>query len=108
MVPFCAYLTHRAKLSSHRLMHWWLWHIAGIAKALSSAKTEEGYARTLLLLSAGVQLSIDIGSTVLTQVLLWEDACPVIVAKSIDRSSAQLTTLVNDRWAEIALGSVTD
>ena len=108
MVPFRAYLEHRAKLSSHRPTHWWLWQVAGIAEALSSGKTEEGYARTLLLLSAGEQLSIDSGSTVLAQELLWEDACPAITAKSIDRSSAQWPTIVDDRWAEIALGSVTD
>ena len=106
-VPFRAYSKHRAKLSSHRPTHRWLWLLVGIAKALSSGKPEEGYARALLFLSAGKQLSFNIGSTVRAQEILWEDVRPAMRAKSIDRSSAQLTTIVDHRWAEIALGWLT-
>jgi hypothetical protein len=79
---------------------------------MAAGKTQEAYARTLLLMCAGEQVSMDAGSLVLATEMLWEDSPPSIISKpstiNTDGTSTQFPTIYSETWGEIAIAAVQD
>ena len=100
------YLEFRSRVGAHRPTVSWLWGLAGARDALHAGRTAEALARLDLLMVAGEQVSIDGGSWLLAQELLWEDDPPFHSfsgSRPADPSRAAHSHLCDPRWAEAAL-----
>lgn len=107
------YLEQRSRLGAHRPTISWMWSAAGARDALRLGKTEECLARLDLLLIAGEQSAIDVGSWVLAQELLWEDDPPFsFFAGHLNRQGdsirAACSRLCDPRWAEVAMARISE
>ena len=107
------YLEQRSRLGAHRPTVSWMWSAAGARDALRQGKTEECLARLDLLLIAGEQSAIDVGSWVLAQELLWEDDPPFsFFAGHLNRQGdsirAACSRLCDPRWAEVAMSRISE
>ena len=107
------YLEQRSRLGAHRPTVSWMWSAAGARDALRLGKTEECLARLDLLMIAGEQSAIDVGSWVLAQELLWEDDPPFsFFAGHLNRQGdsirAACSRLCDPRWAEVAMARISE
>ena len=106
------YLEHRSRVGPYINTVQWMWIIAGIHSCLARGKTEEARARAALALVAGEQFSMDGGSWMMAQELLFEDPPPL---SSFEKRPTQArgsevphTHLADPRWIEVALARLKD
>ena len=100
------YLELRSRVGGHRPTVSWLWAVAGARDALAAGRSQEALARLDLAVVAGEQVSIDGGSWILGQELLWEDDPPFHSFsghRPSDPGRAAHSHLCDPRWAEAAL-----
>ena len=100
------YLELRSRVGNHRPTISWMWAVAGARDALAAGRVPEALARLDLAIVAGEQCSIDGGSWVLAQELLWEDDPPFHAFsghRPADPTRAAHSHLCDPRWAEAAL-----
>ncbi|CAE7616851.1 unnamed protein product, partial [Symbiodinium sp. KB8] len=88
-----------------------LWAAAGAADALREGRAEECYARLLLLIAQGDQMSIDRGSWLLAAEASLEDAPPFAAFNNHTLPSPTeppFTKLLDVRWIELFLSRLRD
>ena len=100
------YVELRSRIGNHRPTISWAWAVAGARDALAAGRTAEALARLDLALIAGEQASIDGGSWLLAQELLWEEDPPFgafAARRPTEPGRAATSHLCDPRWAEAAL-----
>ena len=106
------YVEHRSRFSSsHRPSMLTAWSVAGARDALRNGRPDEALGRLDVLMVALEQISIDSGSLLLAQELLWEPEPPTI---AYNAASAETTwrkpcsALCAPEWVEVAFSRLRD
>ena len=106
------YVEHRSKFtSSHRPSMLTAWSVAGARDALRNGHPEQALARLDVLMVALEQISIDSGSLLMAQELLWEPEPPTIAYNAASADSAwrkPVSALCAPEWAEVAFSRLRD
>ena len=106
------YVEHRSKFSSsHRPSMLAAWSVAGARDALRNGFPEQALARLDVLMVALEQISIDSGSLLMAQELLWEAEPPTIAYSASSADGAwrkPVSALCAPEWAEVAFARLRD
>ena len=106
-----AWLETRSRVQSYPGTIRFLWAAAGAADALREGRAEECYARLLLLIAQGDQMSIDRGSWLLAAEASLEDPPPFAAFNNHTLPSPTeppFTKLLDVRWIELFLSRLRD
>ena len=112
-VPFTCrgWLEHRSKLQYYPNTIRFGWVLSGILDSLRAGNHGQARARTALALAALDQSSIDAGSWVLAQELLFEPPAPFSSFqryRGVDHSEQVASRLIDDRILEVLLWRIKD